>query len=71
MDIEYARLARDLPLPEGMESVPKPAVVTNVHQAYQSPPPEEVIFHYITFSKNIFQRKITKSLNDQIFRSKK
>lgn len=57
MDIEYARLARDLPLPEGIESVPKPAVVTNAQQAYQSPPPEEVIIiirYFAEFRKVMF-----------------
>lgn len=44
MDVEYARLARIIPLPEGIQStVPKATVVTNAQQAYTSPPPEEVM----------------------------
>lgn len=42
MDVEYARLARDLPLPDGIEAIPKANIITNVHQAYMSPPKEEV-----------------------------
>lgn len=44
MDVEYARLARIIPLPEGIQvTVPKATVVTNAQQAYTSPPPEEVM----------------------------
>lgn len=46
MDVDYARLANAVPLPEGIKNVPKattkPTVVTNAQQAYTSPPPEEV-----------------------------
>lgn len=45
MDVDYARLANAVPLPEGIKNVPKAAksaVVSNAHQAYTSPPPEEV-----------------------------
>lgn len=48
MDVDYARLAMAVPLPEGIKNIPKAsaksAVVSNAHQAYTSPPPEEV--HY-------------------------
>lgn len=45
MDVDYARLAMAVPLPEGIKNIPKAAksaVVSNAHQAYTSPPPEEV-----------------------------
>lgn len=45
MDVDYARLANAVPLPEGIQNIPKTAksaVVSNAHQAYTSPPPEEV-----------------------------
>lgn len=46
MDIDYARLANAVPLPEGIKNIPKSApksaVVSNAHQAYTSPPPEEI-----------------------------
>ncbi|XP_031622482.1 gamma-soluble NSF attachment protein-like [Contarinia nasturtii] len=48
MDVDYARLANVVPLPEGIKNVPKVAVPANkgireqVHEAYTSPPPEEV-----------------------------
>lgn len=52
MDVDYARLANAISLPEGIKSVPKaagkPPVVSNAQQAYTSPPPEEVfsfLFH--------------------------
>lgn len=48
MDVDYARLANAVPLPEGIKNVPKgatkPTVVSNAQQAYTSPPPEEVFF---------------------------
>lgn len=54
MDVDYARLANAVPLPEGLKNVPKastkPTVVTNAQQAYTSPPPEEVIcifYHFL------------------------
>lgn len=43
MDVEYARLARVIPLPEGIQATAKATVVTNAQQAYTSPPPEEVM----------------------------
>lgn len=51
MDVDYARLANAVPLPEGIKNVPKgatkPTVVSNAQQAYTSPPPEEVrISHF-------------------------
>lgn len=46
MDVDYARLAMAVPLPEGIKNVPKTApksaVIKSAHQAYTSPPPEEV-----------------------------
>lgn len=46
MDVDYARLANAVPLPEGIKNLPKaatkPTVVSNAQQAYTSPPPEEV-----------------------------
>lgn len=46
MDVDYARLANAVPLPEGLKHVPKaaakPTVVKDAQQAYTSPPPEEV-----------------------------
>lgn len=45
MDVDYARLANAVPLPESIQNVPKAAkstVVSNAQQAYTSPPPEEV-----------------------------
>lgn len=52
MDVDYARLANVVPLPEGIKNVPKVAVTANkgireqAHEAYTSPPPEEVIFFF-------------------------
>uniref|UniRef100_A0A182J0F2 Gamma-soluble NSF attachment protein n=1 Tax=Anopheles atroparvus TaxID=41427 RepID=A0A182J0F2_ANOAO len=37
MDIEYARLARDLPLPKGMTIAPKANVIENAAASYVSP----------------------------------
>jgi hypothetical protein len=37
MDVEYARLARDLPLPEGVVPVSKPSVRQNAAPSYVSP----------------------------------
>lgn len=37
MDIEYARLARDLPLPKGMAIAPKANVIENAAASYVSP----------------------------------
>lgn len=45
MDVDYARLANAISLPEAIQNVPKavkPPVVSNAAQAYTSPPPEEV-----------------------------
>jgi hypothetical protein len=37
MDVEYARLARDLPLPEGVVPISKPSVRQNAAPSYVSP----------------------------------
>lgn len=37
MDIEYARLARDLPLPRGISAAPKANVIENAAPSYKSP----------------------------------
>jgi hypothetical protein len=37
MDVEYSRLARDLPLPEGVVPVSKPSVRQNAAPSYVSP----------------------------------
>ncbi|XP_058456722.1 gamma-soluble NSF attachment protein-like [Malaya genurostris] len=37
MDVEYARLARDLPLPKGMAIAPKASVIENAAASYVSP----------------------------------
>lgn len=37
MDIEYARLARDLPLPKGLVQVPRANVIENAAPSYKSP----------------------------------
>lgn len=37
MDIEYARLARDLPLPRGVITAPKANVIENAAPSYKSP----------------------------------
>lgn len=37
MDIEYARLARDIPLPKGASSAPKVNVIENAAASYKSP----------------------------------
>lgn len=37
MDIEYARLARDLPLPRGIVAAPKANVIENAAPSYKSP----------------------------------
>lgn len=37
MDIEYARLARDLPLPKGISAAPKANVIENAAASYKSP----------------------------------
>lgn len=53
MDVDYARLANAVPLPEGIKNIPKaakPTVVSNAHQAYTSPPPEEVTIFAHAFS---------------------
>lgn len=47
MDIEYARLARDLPLPRGITTAPKANVIENAAPSYKSPnavTDEEVVF---------------------------
>lgn len=52
MDVDYARLANAVPLPEGIKNIPKaakPTVVSNAQQAYTSPPPEEVHFQIYNF----------------------
>lgn len=62
MDVDYARLANAVPLPEGIKNVPKattkPTVVTNAQQAYTSPPPEEVICIFLLRFDHIFHRKV-------------
>lgn len=42
MDVEYAKLARDLKLPESTLEIPKARVVENVQEPYQSKTAEEV-----------------------------
>lgn len=37
MDIEYARLARDLPLPKGFTTAPRANVIENAAPSYKSP----------------------------------
>lgn len=37
MDIEYARLARDLPLPTGITTAPRANVIENAAPSYKSP----------------------------------
>lgn len=37
MDVEYARLARDLPLPKGVAVAPKASVIENAAASYVSP----------------------------------
>lgn len=37
MDVEYARLARDLPLPQGLSTAPKANVIENAAPSYKSP----------------------------------
>lgn len=37
MDIEYARLARDLPLPKGIVAAPRANVIENAAPSYKSP----------------------------------
>lgn len=37
MDVEYARLARDLELPKGISAVPKANVIENAAASYKSP----------------------------------
>lgn len=37
MDVEYARLSRDLKLPKGMSVVPKASIVENAAASYVSP----------------------------------
>ena len=37
MDVEYARLARDLPLPKGVSIAPKANVIENAAASYVSP----------------------------------
>lgn len=37
MDVEYARLARDLPLPRGIQTAPKANVIENAAPSYKSP----------------------------------
>lgn len=37
MDIEYARLARDLPLPAGITTAPRANVIENAAPSYKSP----------------------------------
>lgn len=37
MDVEYARLARDLQLPRGMTTAPKANVIENAAASYKSP----------------------------------
>lgn len=37
MDVEYSRLARDLPLPKGVSTAPKATVIENATASYKSP----------------------------------
>lgn len=37
MDVEYAILARDLPLPKGVSGAPKANVIENAAPSYKSP----------------------------------
>lgn len=37
MDVEYARLARDLQLPRGISTAPKANVIENATASYKSP----------------------------------
>lgn len=37
MDVEYARLARDLPLPKGLAPISKASVIENAAPSYISP----------------------------------
>lgn len=37
MDVEYSRLARDLPLPKGASNAPKVSVIENAAASYKSP----------------------------------
>ena len=37
MDVEYARLSRDLKLPKGMSAAPKASIVENAAPSYVSP----------------------------------
>lgn len=37
MDVEYARLARDLQLPKGISTAPKANVIENATASYKSP----------------------------------
>ncbi|XP_059613006.1 gamma-soluble NSF attachment protein [Phlebotomus argentipes] len=43
MDVEYSKLARDLPLPSGLSTAPKASVIENAAASYKSPnaPPGE------------------------------
>lgn len=56
MDVEYARLARDLPLPRGMSTAPKANVIENATASYKSPNAgaEEVCVRSLT---NIIKEK--------------
>lgn len=52
MDIEYARLARDLPLPKGIATAPRANVIENAAPSYKSPnaaqaPTESVSIQHI------------------------
>lgn len=62
MDVDYARLANAVPLPEGIKNVPKgatkPTVVSNAQQAYTSPPPEEVNFFTLFFFYNSLRHSL-------------
>lgn len=54
MDVEYARLARDLPLPKGMTTIPPPASIRhNAAPSYVSPNASNLLLSEvkITFNK--------------------
>lgn len=53
MDVEYARLARDLPIPKGFATIPPPASIRhNAAPSYVSPNQVSLnIFRYIIFVK--------------------
>lgn len=54
MDVEYARLARDLKLPKGISTAPKANVIENATASYKSPntagSTNDVSINYFTIS---------------------